>query len=335
MIIITDFIPNTSSGGFAIRCHEFIESIEGDYTVFALNKGDFQTGNCQQPIEKRLLVYSNESSLLEFLTQHSSIGEIIVWGEELCLCLFAAGLKARISLFVGDPAVKVILLRMRWNTFHAKLSMRSKLGNIVAGTEAVLKNLLLLVKYRKYIAKLSISGPQHESFWRYILQPDDLDIISFEKKIKVNSFPLDHRKNDLMVMGKLGQIENLFAQKKMIKYIPSITSNVLALNEIKIVGNNCGILQELSELQGVNEKLKILGYVEDIDCLLCETKILWIPTETLLGVRTRAYKAWQYGMIVVAHESILAGIPESKSRADCFLYRTESELVDLLNEILI
>ena len=55
MLIITDFIPNTSSGGFAIRCHEFIENIEGDYTILALNKGDFQTGNCHSSIEKRLI----------------------------------------------------------------------------------------------------------------------------------------------------------------------------------------------------------------------------------------------------------------------------------------
>lgn len=332
MIIVIDFLPNPSSGGFAILCYESLQRIQqNEVKLFILNNSPEEL-DVTIKNNFNITFYSVLNDLISDLNTKNSEDSISIWGEEFASDLAFNGLKRNIILKVGDPRLKVILLRLRWNLFYSKLSLRSRIGNIYTTLREVIKILNKLRLLKKLVSTLIYTGPQNFRFWKRNLNAKEYKVLSFKKLTAPNNtiIPYVKRNNDILCIGKLGQIENLFAQKKMIAYLPEIFKEVETIQSIRIIGNPEGILPKLELMSFKFQRLKIEGFIDNLDEVLNQSKILWIPTETTLGVRTRLYKAWQFGIIVIAHRSITTGIPEAISGHNCLLYNSKQELIKQL-----
>ena len=364
ILFICNYYPNNYSGGSAINCFNYIQSVSRNNELFLYSirdhesqgkKSDLQSLNIK--VFDSTYLQTNKPNFFNFFSFKTTNqfkykklqqeGEnlikkidpdiIKVYGEFSMNSLNYFNPKIVYHLIFGDPFHKVIMLRWRYNIFY-----NFKLKNIISYigyTLHVIKEIIYFFHNLKGLDKkydtLFYFGLQHKKTW----------IKLFKSKIKLLGSPI-HRfnlgdeklrlnKNKIIIIGKLGQIENLYAQhffvRKLFPHLLKLKDNY----EINFIGNKEGLIKPLKILsEKYPNKIKIRGFVNDINKEWKEAKILLVPTVTNLGVRTRIYSAFSLGCAVVCHVSSKSGIPELKNNFNCLIGNNAKEIAELLEKLL-
>lgn len=351
-LIICNFYPNKYSGGHAILCWETIKEMSPkNTTIFVIKDSDTQ-GNISDINNYKIIEsnYVSKNSILPLknysklthdikkIIEKNEFNEVLLFCEKSLFSLPKISEKINVKLIIGDPFPKVINHRFRYNIFYKK-NRKSIIKTFNYAVGIALSNIHFLILSRlksRYVNNIIFSGSQHFQFWK---------LCGF-KNLKVNNalvktlYPeglKKKRKNMVILMGKLAQIENLFAQHFLAdKFFPYFFSkdNIPDL-KFHIIGNNKGLISKLADIINLyNSRILLEGFVDDIDFYWYNSKILFVPTVTKLGVRTRIFAAFSKGCVVVCHSSCKAGIPFLKDKINCLMGDNHEELSIKLNMIL-
>jgi glycosyltransferase involved in cell wall biosynthesis len=352
-LIICNFYPNRYSGGHAILCWETIKEMSPKNTTIYVIKDSDTQGNISDINNFKIIEskYVSKNSILQLknysklsfeiknIIEKNEFMEILLFCEKSLFSLPKVSKKINVKLIIGDPFPKVINHRFLYNVFYKK-NRKSIIKTFNYAFGIILSNIHFLIKSRSkssYVNTIIFSGAQHLQFWK---------LCGF-KNLKVNNalvktlYPeglKKKRKNMVILMGKLAQIENLFAQHFLAdKFFPYFFSKDNIPKDLKfhIIGNNKGLITKLADIINLYKSRIILeGFVDDIDFYWYNSKILFVPTITKLGVRTRIFAAFSKGCVVLCHTSCKGGIPFLKDNINCLMGKNHEELSMKLNMIL-
>ena len=119
----------------------------------------------------------------------------------------------------------------------------------------------------------------------------------------------------LFFVGSLKARQNLEAVTFPIRVLPIVLSQNNKDVELVIAGSVdeevYRYLRELSEKYGVSRHVKILGYVENLDEVVCESDVLLAPMFTMSGVSTKMLYYLRFpNKVIVASKEAIEGIEE-------------------------
>lgn len=346
-IIISDFYPNNYSGGFAIKCFEYLKNISPENILIIVIKDEMTQGKPEDllnykfieisPKKSKSFIYLSQylnffsSEVLEVLN-NDNLDEIILFGEKSLLGYSKLETKVKTTLYIGDPYSKVLNLRLMYNLSYYKFNLR-KLNYLIG---VLIQNFHFIYHFNQkssLVDELNYFGIQHTFFWKRICRFKNIilnktSITSvYEESQHVN------RENKVLIVGKLSQIENLFAQHFLSNEVLPKIINHKCFDTISVhfIGNKNGVIPDLKKIINLNNKrIKLEGFVDRIDDYWYSAKVVLVPTITTLGVRTRIFSAFGKGCIVVCHSSCKIGIPELENNINCLI---GSNGVELTNHI--
>lgn len=123
----------------------------------------------------------------------------------------------------------------------------------------------------------------------------------------------------LLFVGSLKARQNLEAVIFLIRVIPIVLSQSNKNVELVIAGpvdeEVYRYLRDLSEAHGVSKHVKILGYVENLDEVICESDVLLAPMFTMSGVSTKMLYYLRFpSKTIIASKEAIEGIEELAKR---------------------
>jgi hypothetical protein len=354
-LYITNFYPNSYSGGFAISCYE---KIKNDILVNKSSKifvyvilDDHTQGRIEDAVsftifESSKVIVNNFNPLRSYKILNNEIrelqekylfDEVIIFGEKALYAFDTKYITNNVVLYLGDPYPKVALLRFK---YHLKYVLnfrvnRSTFNYFLKVLWIYLDFVLYCRKNSCFITKMFFYGHQHRFFWNRICGFKNclLNMTSIESIYEEGRSSL--RNNNVLIMGKLDQIENLYSQYFLVyKFFPVFLKNKFSSSiNIFILGNINGALNSLKEIVDDNSNVKFLGFVENIDQYWYTSKILLVTTTTYLGVRTRIFSAFSKGCIVICHFSCKASIPQLEDGENCIICSTGQEFTNSIMKV--
>jgi hypothetical protein len=354
-LYITDFFPNNYSGGFAISCLEKIKNdlnLDSNIEIFVYVIMDDFTQGCisdvkgYSVVQSKFVGNSRFNSLLRYrhlnvdilnLCNSIKFDHVLVFGDKAFFALPKLLMNLKTILYLGDPYPKISLLRFRYNFKYIKNNFSLTTLNYFL---LVLWNYIYFVTFcrinSKKVNKMIYYGAQHFSFWKFIcgfknceLNKSSIESI-FEEGINVC------RNNSVLILGKLGQIENLYSQQYLVnEFFPYFFTNKDAFKvNFYIIGNNKEAIPKLKYLIKTNSNLESLGFVDNLDDYWYSSKILLVTTTTYLGVRTRIFSAFSKGCVVICHFSCQKSIPQLIDGYNCLICRSGSDFTESIFDIL-
>lgn len=119
----------------------------------------------------------------------------------------------------------------------------------------------------------------------------------------------------LLFVGSLGARQNFEAVTFLIKLLPIILSQSNRRVELIIAGKvsegDYRFLRDLSRAYKVSEYVRILGYVDNLDEVVCKSNILLAPMFTMSGVSTKMLYYLRFpGKTIIASKEAIEGIEE-------------------------
>jgi hypothetical protein len=278
--------------------------------------------------------------IIDVMSEDSSISMIDELSFDIILCFdittakfFEKYSNKKKILWLGDLQYLTLY-------YHYYYYVKGNFFHIFKAPVVFFKIIKQLLEYKKYCRQFDLIIVSSYSSVRR------LKLINIKNKIKYLPYPwLLDKSVDLMSIDKfkiatflfLGTL-NALGSKSAFDFIANRLYiklvNKFGKNKFKILISGSGELPIWFKIYAQNKKeLEYVGFVDDLDKLICQCHGAVIPVDVPVGNRSRIVTCFGLKIPVIAHKNTALGNPSLKHKYNCYLADNPNDFAQYMYDI--